>query len=105
MIALSQVVAISIVLVIYFVWYLKIEKITIMTLIMSIIRPMTIPLIAFVMVAVGYLYWESYVADIVNCLLIIGLYTIVFVCGCEIIKPTVYMKYRDKLISKFVRHN
>ncbi len=103
MIALSQVMAVAITVCIYVMLYMRIEEITPFSVVKSAIQSVTIPVIVFAIVAACYYFWNGNVPDAVNCVLIVVSYMVFFVCGCEIMKPAIYVEYRNKIVNKIRR--
>lgn len=99
-ITISQIVALGIVMQCYLRWYMKIEEIPLMRIITSIVNTIVVPLIVFAIVLVGYLYWNGNVSVYVNLLLILMSFCIMFVLLNELIRPSVYISYRKKLVSE-----
>ena len=79
---------------------MKIEEIPLMRIITSIVNTIVVPLIVFAIVLVGYLYWNGNVSVYVNLLLILMSFCIMFVLLNELIRPSVYISYRKKLVSE-----
>lgn len=100
MIALSQVCAAIIILFAHLYFYKKIEQISLWELVRSSVKPMLIPVLAFVVTAIAYKLWIIATPILVNCICSFVTFALIFIIGCEIMKPQGYMIYRSKLLSK-----
>lgn len=99
MIAMSQVIATGIATFYYLLSYKKNEKVSFKNIVVSLYQSTILPIITFTIVTIGYLYWNEKVSSFVNLLLSLSSFLILFVAINELFKPTVYMNYRDKVIS------
>lgn len=99
MIALSQIIAVSVVLVMYIISYKRIEGSRYGEILYDAVKVISIPFIVFIVVAVGYYFWHSVVGDIVDILLILVTFSVVFVMINEKVRPEVYMNYRSKILK------
>lgn len=99
-IAFSQVVAVVLASALYLVVYMRIEKMSIMETIMNSVKPILVPLFAFGEVFLGYQLWNDCVSPFINVLLVVITFGIFFIGQNELIRPAVYMNYRNKIIKK-----
>lgn len=99
-IAFSQVVAVVLASALYLVVYMKIEKMSIMETIINSVKPILVPLFAFGEVFIGYQLWNDCVSPFINVLLVVITFGIFFIGQNELIRPAVYMNYRNKIIKK-----
>ena len=96
-ITISQVVAVGIVMFYFLIKYIKIEKLTIIQVLSSIANTILVPLVVFGVILIGYLYWNDCTPPVVNVLLVLSSFVTLFVLLNEIVRPEVYMNYRNKL--------
>ncbi len=99
-IAVSQVFAVVLASALYLVEYMRIEKMSLMETIMNSVKPILVPLFAFGEVFVGYQLWNDCVSPFLNILLVVITFGIFFIGQNELIRPVVYMNYRNKIIKK-----
>lgn len=99
-ITISQIIALGIIMLFYLRWYMKIEEMSLMQIITSIVNTTVVPLIVFAIVLIGYLYWNGCISVYVNLLLTLMSFGVLFVLFNELIRPSVYMNYRKKLVTK-----
>ncbi len=101
MIAMSQVAAIVLVLGCYILLYKRIEAMSWGAVLLSACVPLIVPAASLIITGVGYNYWNGEVSNVLNILLSLSVFASVFIALNEITRPTVYMNYRDKVISMF----
>ncbi len=99
-ITISQIVALGIIMLFYLRWYMKIEEMSLMQIITSIVNTTVVPLIVFAIVLIGYLYWDGCISVYVNLLFTLMSFGVLFVLFNELIRPSMYMNYRKKLVTK-----
>lgn len=99
-ITISQIVALGIIMLFYLRWYMKIEEMSLMQIITSIVNTTVVPLIVFAIVLIGYLYWDGCISVYVNILFTLMSFGVLFVLFNELIRPSMYMNYRKKLVTK-----
>ena len=99
-IAMSQVVAVGLIMLFYLLMYMRIEELSTMQMMSSVINTILLPVIAFVVVLIGYMVWNASTLPIVNVLLTLISFGVMFILLNEIIRPTVYMNYRNKIMIK-----
>ena len=99
-ITISQIVALGIIMLFYLRWYMKIEEMSLMQIITSIVNTTVVPLIVFAIVLIGYLYWDGCISVYVNILFTLVSFGVLFVLFNELIRPSMYMNYRKKLVTK-----
>lgn len=99
-IAVSQVVAVAIASALYLVVYMKIENLSLIETVKASIKPVLVPLFAFVETFVGYQLWNGSVSPFINALLVVVTFGVFFIGQNELMRPTVYMYYRNKIIKK-----
>lgn len=99
-ITISQIVALGIIMLFYLRWYMKIEEMSFMQIITSIVNTTVVPLIVFAIVLIGYLYWDGCISVYVNILFTLMSFGVLFVLFNELIRPSMYMNYRKKLVTK-----
>lgn len=100
MIVLSQVCAAIIILFAHLYFYRKIEQITYWELLISSAKPMLLPMMAFVITAIAYKLILVATPVLLNFICTFMAFALIFIVGCEIVKPRGYMVYRSKLLSK-----
>lgn len=99
-IAMSQVVAVGLIMLFYLLMYMRIEELSTMQMMSSVINTILVPVIAFVVVLIGNMVWNASTLPIVNVLLALISFGVTFILLNEIIRPTVYMNYRNKIMIK-----
>lgn len=100
-ITISQVVTLGLILLYYLNLYIKIEEVSIAQVLLSVIKTIMVPLFVFVLVLFGYSFWNGIVHDVVNVVLVMCLFGILFVLFNELIRPSVYMSYRNKIKRQY----
>lgn len=102
-IALTQVTAAAIILLLYLHYYIRIERTTIMSTLSSVAPALAAPMAAFAITAIGYWFWHPAVSDLTDCILTTVVYTAMFVAMCRIMPQQVYRTTFRMLTSKLTR--
>lgn len=101
MIAMSQVVANAMVLGCYILQYKRVEALSWSAFLLSACVPLIAPCVSLIIAGTGYNYWNGEVSNVLNMLLSLSVFALVFMALNESSRPAVYMSYRDKIISMF----
>lgn len=98
-IALTQVVASFVIMMWHGFYYKKIEEISAFRVLAISLKQAIVPGTALLVTGIGYYFWDTKVSNLLNCVLVLILYTIVSIVILEKTKQPIYMQYRNKILK------
>lgn len=100
-VAWSQTIVALVIMAIHAVFYCRLESTSKLRVLMTGLKLLPIPIVSFLITAIGYRFWNPVIFPVINCILCIMSYSFCFIALMEIFPNPIYLKYRNVVIDSF----